>query len=165
MPRHPSLVVRDADLDGPDAAAVADLVGAYLRQTEREKAVHLAGRTRDAAAPLPSAYLAEVADPRAAYAGWSVRLAELGDGAAGVGVVRTTAEATEVKRLWADPARRGLGVGSALLDAVLERHPGTIRLSVWDWRHDAARLYESRGFREAASWDPRPRLVCMERSA
>ncbi|HEY8318534.1 MAG TPA: GNAT family N-acetyltransferase [Amnibacterium sp.] len=70
-----------------------------------------------------------------------------------------------MKRLWADPARRGLGVGSALLDTVLDRRTGTVRLSVWDWRHDAVRLYKSRGFRRVPSWDPRPRLLCMERIA
>ena len=79
-------------------------------------------------------------------------------------MVRTTADASEVKRLWADPARRGLGVGSVLLDTALRLHAGTIRLSVWDWRHDAVRLYESRGFRRVPSWDPRPRLLCLERS-
>ena len=84
--------------------------------------------------------------------------------ATGVVVVRAAA-AAEIKRLWVDPASRGLGVGSALLDAVLERHAGMVRLSVWDWRLDALRLYGSRGFREVASWDPRPRLVCMERAA
>ena len=110
MPRHPSLVVRDADLDGHDARAVADLVGAYLRQTEREKAQHGAGSSPDVDAPLPSAYLAEVSDPAAAYAGCPVHLAELGHVAAGVVVVRATPEGTEIKRLWADPARRGLGV-------------------------------------------------------
>lgn len=138
------------------------LVEAYLRQTEREKAAHLLG-TFSANDELPVSYRAEAENPDAAYAGSSVYLAELGSTALGVAVLKRTGGATEIKRLWADPGARGRGVGSALLDAVLEEHPEPVRLSVWDWRSDAMRLYVSRGFARVPSWDERPRLVCMER--
>lgn len=141
------------------------LVEAYLRQTEREKAAHLLGAPFRDIDELPADYRAEVTSPDAAYAGSSVYIAELGSLAVGVAVVKKAEGATEIKRLWTDPGARGRGVGSALIDAVLQEHPETVRLSVWDWRNDATRLYLSRGFTRVPSWDERPRLVCMERAA
>jgi GNAT superfamily N-acetyltransferase len=144
---------------------VGRLVDAYLRQTEREKAAHLYGAPLSDIDELPVNYGVEAASPEAAYAGSSVYLAELGSTAVGVAVVRKAEDATEIKRLWADPGARGRGVGSALIDAVLQEHPEPVRLSVWDWRNEAMRLYMSRGFIRIPSWDERPRLVCMERAA
>ena len=158
-------IVRRATLLGPDSAEVGHLVEAYLRQTEREKAVHGLRPPLSDSDELPTGYRAEVARPDATYAGAVVYLAELGSSAVGVAVVRSAEGATGIKRLWADPAVRGRGVGSALIDAVLEDHPEPVRLSVWDWRDDAMRLYLSRGFVRVPSWDERPRLTCMERPA
>jgi GNAT superfamily N-acetyltransferase len=158
-------LVRRAFLGGQDSAKVGRLVEAYLRQTEREKAAHLYGAPFSDIDELPASYGAEAASPEAAYAGSSVYLAELGSTAVGVAVVRKAEDATEIKRLWADPGARGRGVGSALIDAVLQEHPEPVRLSVWDWRNEAMRLYMSRGFIRIPSWDERPRLVCMERAA
>ena len=59
---------------------------------------------------------------------------------------------------------RGRGVGSALTDTAIAATAGPLRLSVWDWRSAALRLYGSRGFERVASWDERPRMVCMERA-
>ena len=156
-------IVRRAVLGSRDSADVGRLVEAYLRQTEREKAAHMLRAPFSEHDELPAGYRAEAARPDAAYAGAAAYLAELGSSAVGVAVLRTAEGATEVKRLWADPGARGLGVGSALIDAVLEEHPEPVRLSVWDWRVDAMRLYLSRGFVRVPSWDDRPRLVCMER--
>ncbi len=156
-------LVRRAILGGEDSAEVGRLVEAYLRQTEREKAAHLPGAISDTG-ELPASYRAEAENPDTAYAGCSVYLAELGSTAVGVAVLRRAEDVTEIKRLWADPGARGRGVGSALLDAVLQEHPEPLRLSVWDWRSDAMRLYVSRGFIRVPSWDERPRLVCMERA-
>ncbi|RXZ73166.1 GNAT family N-acetyltransferase [Agromyces albus] len=72
--------------------------------------------------------------------------------------------AREGRALAWHPGARGRGVGSALLDAVLQKHPEPLRLSAWDWRSDAMRLYLSRGFIRVPSWDERPRLICMERA-
>lgn len=147
-----------------DAAVVARLVEAYLRATEREKAERLDGRPLPVDAELPPHYLDEVEHPERAYADAAVHVAEIGSDVVGVVIAKPLPTGIEVKRLWVDPRARGLGVGSALLDAVLAAH-STVRLSVWEWRTDAIRLYESRGFERAASWDPRPGLVCMTRSA
>ena len=155
--------VRRAALEDGDAPVVSRLVGAYLRRTEEEKARHLDGVVRDDGAELPVAYRAEVAGPAAAYAGAVVRLAELGGVPVGVLVTAPAAGASELKRLWADPAARGRGVGSALLDAAVQETDGPLRLSVWDWRVDVLRLYESRGFVRVPSWDGRPRLVRLRR--
>lgn len=151
-------MIRAADLRGADAAAVGSLVGDYLRQTEGEKVAHgVAGASVD----LPESYRREVENPAHAYADCRVFVAELDGAAAGVVVLRPDAEGVEIKRLWASPGVRGRGVGSALLDAAIADGSGDVRLSVWDWRADVIRLYESRGFARVPSWDARPALVCM----
>lgn len=154
--------VRRARLDGPDAAAVTRLVGDYLGQTEREKARHLGG-TAHPAHGLPAVYGPELRDPAAAYAGAAVYLAEIDGEPVGVAILNRVGPLLEIKRLWADPAARGRGVGGALLDTVVAAGPGVVRLSVWDWREAAIKLYASRGFRVVESWDGRGRLLCMER--
>lgn len=159
------LTVRRAILPGPDAGHVGRLVGAYLRQTEREKAVNLPFPSAGEGAELPANYKAEEDHPESAFENALVYLAEVGAEAVGIAIARKAGVATEIKRLWADPLVRGRGIGSALFDAVLQECPGVVRLSVWDWRTQATRLYESRGFLTVPSWDPRPGLVCMERPA
>lgn len=158
--------VRPADLAGPDALAVGAAVRAYLQQTESEKSLHVRGAAPDA--PLPDRYLREVDDPAAAYAGHRVRVAQLDERIVGVVVLSPRDGGAEIKRLWAAPEVRGRGVGSALLDAALsdaaDLGAAEVRLSVWDWREGAVRLYESRGFERVPSWDDRERLVCMVRS-
>lgn len=165
LPDSTRPLVRRAILGGQDSAKVGRLVEAYLRETEREKAAHLPRAPFSDNDELPASYRAEAETPDAAYAGSSVYLAELGSTAVGVAVLKKAKGATEIKRLWADPGARGRGVGSALIDAVLQEHLEPVRLSVWDWRNDAMRLYLSRGFTLVPSWDERPRLVCMERAA
>jgi len=172
-----ALVLREADLARGDAASVAVAVGAYLRQTEQEKADHGLTDPIDPDADLPEQYRREVADPAEAYAGCRVFVAqitdiaetpetpEIADEIVGVMVLASRDDVIEVKRLWAAPAVRGRGIGSALLNAAVRAAPGGLRLSVWDWRLGAIRLYESLGFVRVASWDARERLVCMERIA
>lgn len=156
-----SVNVRPADLSGEDAVFVGAAVRAYLEQTEIEKAAeHVPG----ASGSLPERYLPEVEDPRAAYAGYAVLVAEVGGAAAGV-VVRNPGDGvSEIKRLWAAPEFRGGGVGSALLDAAIVDSAGDVRLTVWEWRAAAVGLYESRGFALVESWDPRERLLCFVRT-
>ncbi|MEE6389122.1 MULTISPECIES: GNAT family N-acetyltransferase [Microbacterium] len=144
-----------------DSAFVGAAVSTYLRQTEQEKHDVL-GDPAEPEGELPERYRPEVRDPATAYAGGRVLVAELAGAPVGVVIALPHAGYTEIKRLWADPAVRGRGVGSALLDAVLAEAEGTVRLSVWDWRDAAIRLYTSRGFRPVDAWDDRDRLLCFE---
>jgi hypothetical protein len=106
--RARSLIVRSADLDGPDNAAVGRLVEAYLTQTESEKAAHL-GEGHDAKAHgLPERYRDEVADPRRAYADSAVWVAESNGSSVGLVIVQQNEAVREIKRLWVDPGARGL---------------------------------------------------------
>lgn len=157
--------VRRADLTGVDALAVSAAVDAYLRRTEFEKAQQ-EGSEPDPDAPLPDRYRREVDDPSAAYAGCRVLVAEVDGRVVGVVVLSVQDDSAEIKRLWTVPEVRGRGVGSALLDAAVAaaiEDGAEVRLSVWDWRVGAMRLYASRGFEPVRSWDDRERLVCMVR--
>ncbi|MEV7693813.1 GNAT family N-acetyltransferase [Microbacterium sp. NPDC089189] len=168
--------VRAVDTGADDRAAVAALLAAYHARTEAEKVAH----GLQAEGPLAPAYAAEIADPAAAFAGSSVLIAERGDEALGMAVLRVppgvagmdegaaagdAAGDAEIKRLWVDPGARGAGVGSALLaDAATRARAvgaASLRLSVWDWRDDAIGLYRARGFQVAPSWESRERLVCL----
>jgi ribosomal protein S18 acetylase RimI-like enzyme len=153
--------IRSADLAGFDATVVSRLVKEYLLLTEHEKAHRLG--TPFTGSDLPQRYVEEVEDPARAYETANVLLAELDDSPVGVVVVQQVGDGLEVKRLWVDPRARGQGVGSALLGAACGAQSLPIRLTVWDWRDDAIRLYRSRGFVVVPTWDDRPRLVCMEK--
>lgn len=159
-------LIRAADLSGSDADEVGAAVRAYLQQTEREK-LQQGGVLAPDVPTLPEHYLREVEDPAAAYAGHLVLVAELADRIVGVVVLAGNDGFAEVKRLWAVPEVRGRGVGSALLDAAVRAattlRADEVRLSVWEWRERAMRLYESRGFVRVPSWDARERLVCLSR--
>ena len=160
--RARALIVRPADLDGPDNSAVSRLVEAYLTQTELEKAAHLGAAGDANTHELPERYRDEVDDPRGAYADSLVWVAESDGSLVGLVVVQQGESVREIKRLWVDPGARGLRVGSALMDAALTRRDLPIRLTVWDWRDGPVRLYRSRGFDLVESWDDRPRLLCLQ---
>ncbi|KQR38432.1 hypothetical protein ASF80_02610 [Microbacterium sp. Leaf159] len=139
------------------------LVRTYLLQTEAEKHEHGRAESPVSIAALPPRYEREVADPRDSYADCTTMVAMIERQPVGVVIIRIDGGDAEIKRLWTDPDFRGRGLGSALLDAALALTSGRVRLSVWDWRAPAIRLYESRGFERVASWDDREGLVCMMR--
>jgi len=151
--------------DGADRRAREELealLAAYHAQTEAEK-----GRPV-AVDALPERYRAEIADPRVAFADDVVLIARHGDDAAGCLVITTAADGSaEVKRLWTDPAHRGRGIASALLDEAFAEAARAgapaVRLSVWQWREDAIGLYRKLGFTVTESWEAREQLVCMTR--
>lgn len=153
--------VRAGDLSGPDAAVVSALLARYHAQTEAEKIEH--GLV--AAGPLPQRYQREIDDPASVFTGATVLLADVDGVSVGMLVAHQTSPGLEVKRLWVEPAARGDGAASALLAAAGAMADGVVRLSVWNWRADALGLYRARGFREVASWESRPQLVCLERDS
>jgi putative acetyltransferase len=145
--------------DGP-----APLLAAYHLRTEAEKGAAVADVDE-----LPERYRRETTDPGTVFADDMVLMALLGDAAVGCLVVTAPADGrSEIKRLWTDPAVRGRGVASGLLDSAFEHARengvGVLRLSVWDWRTGAVALYERFGFAVTESWDEREGLVCMERA-
>lgn len=148
------------DLDAP---GLSDLIFAYHRQTESEK-----GMPITAAAELPEPYRREVDDPRAAFRGQTVFVAMIGAVAAGCVVMTAPrGDCCEIKRLWTDPAARGRGVATRLIDAAVDRATDlgveVVRLTVWHWRAGAIDLYERLGFVRSPPWEEREGLVCLQR--
>ncbi|MFE7901039.1 GNAT family N-acetyltransferase [Streptomyces sp. NPDC057424] len=142
---------------------LAALLAAYHLRTQAEKGEPVADVDG-----LPDRYRAEISDPGTTFADDVVLMAMSGDAAVGCAVLTAPAgRRSEVKRLWTDPAFRGRGIASGLLDAALAHAAAggvsTVRLSVWTWRTRAIALYERFGFTVTESWDERDQLVCMER--
>ncbi|MBC9717529.1 GNAT family N-acetyltransferase [Streptomyces sp. TRM66268-LWL] len=166
MTDHPEVAIvrwpgATAQLEG----GLAALLAAYHLRTEAEK-----GEPVGSVDELPDRYRAEITDTRTAFTGEVVLVALVGDEAVGCVVVTSPVHgASEIKRLWTDPAFRGRGIASALIGAALadaaENGVDAVRLSVWKWRTGAISLYERLGFAVTDSWDERDRLVCMQRAA
>jgi GNAT superfamily N-acetyltransferase len=79
--------------------------------------------------------------------------------------------AAEVKRMWTDPAARGNGVGSAVLDAIVDgaRSDGysELRLETGEFLEGAMALYRKYGFEECEQWGEYvgvPLSYCMSRT-
>ncbi|WP_395245420.1 GNAT family N-acetyltransferase [Agromyces sp. MMS24-K17] len=159
-PRTAQPFVRRADLAGPDAATVGELVAAYLEQTLLEESAHTGVPIADGG--LPERYRGEVDDPARAYERATVLLGGLGETPLAMAVVWRAERYREIKRVWVDPLARGRRIGSALIRAALDGADAPTRLTVWDWREDAIRLYRRHGFVPMPSWESRPRLLCME---
>jgi putative acetyltransferase len=143
---------------------LAGLLAAYHLQTQAEK-----GEAAADVDGLPDRYRIEIEDPQAVFVDDVVLLALIGDTAVGCLVVTASVDGrSEVKRLWTDPAFRGRGIASSLVNAALahaaESGVSAVRLSVWKWRAGAIALYKGLGFRVTESWDDRDQLVCMERA-
>jgi ribosomal protein S18 acetylase RimI-like enzyme len=157
---------------GDDASGLSRLLADYHLQTEAEK-----GLAVGSAAGLPARYRAEVENPARTFArdlvliAWERASARPGTspGTPGapvqaVGCV-VLSGAAEVKRLWVDPAHRGKGLATALVQAAVraavERGFTAVRLSVWEWRTPALAVYRRLGFEIVEPWDTRPGLVCL----
>jgi GNAT superfamily N-acetyltransferase len=85
-------------------------------------------------------------------------LGEHGGRSIGVGAVRgLNSEVTEIKRMYVDPAARGLHARGAILDRLFQeahRAGATIaRLDNGEFMTDAQRLYRSRGFTERPPYE------------
>jgi GNAT superfamily N-acetyltransferase len=98
------------------------------------------------------------------------------DQAIGIGCLQRIGPGTgEIKRMYVEPARRGVGTGSAILDGLIDaaRSAGyaRIRLDSPDFMTSAHGLYRSRGFLETGPYAEseiperfRDHWVFMERS-
>lgn len=143
-----------------DGNSVSSLLGGYLTQTETEKAEH---GLVSLDAPLPERYRREMAYPAESLSGMRVLIANVDGADCGLVVVGTSASGvSEIKRFWTTPEARGRGVGSVLIGEALRDIDRPVRLSVWDWREPAIRLYRKLGFVSATPWDDRERLLCLE---
>ena len=79
----------------------------------------------------------------------------------GCGAVRTLdAEHAEIKRMWVDPAARGMGIGRGLLGALessaRELGTHTVRLDTADYLTEALPLYRSAGYQEIPAYNDNP---------
>jgi len=143
-----------------DLTSVSSLLDDYLRQTETEKAERGIVSQAD---PFPARYVQEVTHPAESFLGMRVIVASEDGEDCGIVVVGTSAAGvSEIKRFWTTLSARGRGVGSALIDEALRVADRPVRLSVWEWREPAIRLYRRRGFVSVVPWDRRDRLLCLE---
>lgn len=144
-----TIAVRRADLD-TEAEEISKLLVDYMTAALRE--LHETFGVEDSPTDVSTLRdsLEEYRDPAKA-------LFVAQDGASGalVGVagLRTLEPGVvEVKRMYVAPERRGLRVGSELLDRLLEEAgrmgARTVRLDTVRFMADAQRLYRSRGFVE-----------------
>ena len=81
--------------------------------------------------------------------------------AVGCGAVRTLdADHAEIKRMWVDPAARGLGIGRALLGALeiaaAQLGCRIVRLDTAAYLTEALPLYRSAGYVEIAAYNDNP---------
>ena len=84
---------------------------------------------------------------------------------AACGGVRTIADGVgEIKRMWVDPDRRGLGLGSRLLGHLEALSAGLghriVRLDTNDNLTEALALYRRRGYREIERYNDNPYARC-----
>jgi GNAT superfamily N-acetyltransferase len=149
---------------------LGELLRAYHRQTELEKAAHGVS-TAAGGGQLPAHYQKEIDRPSEAFANSLVFIAHRGPVPLGMVVLASVDDATkgatkEVKRLWVDPGARGCGVGAALLREAFRTaetcQAHALRLTVWNWRVSALRSYRRMGFLTVPSWEERAGLECME---
>jgi GNAT superfamily N-acetyltransferase len=150
-PLRPTIDLRETTPD--DDGAVTALMTAYLMWAHRilrdeygvDKPPTDAAQVRESLHALlrPSAM---------------ILLAEREGDAIGVGAVRgLDTDVAEIKRMYVDPGARGLHVGAAVLDRLLDesRRAGAkiVRLDTCEFMTDAQRLYRSRGFVERSPYE------------
>ncbi|GAB3917133.1 hypothetical protein GCM10011575_32490 [Microlunatus endophyticus] len=146
------MLLQTVDPDAP--AAVATVARYFAELNER-----LPGGF-DAMGPGYGSGAAELRPPNGAF------VVGLVDGQpAACGGVRTIGDGIgEIKRMWIDPQRRGLGLGSRLLAHLEALSAGLnhriVRLDTNDNLTEALRLYRRRGYREIEPYNDNPYARC-----
>ncbi|WP_051799725.1 GNAT family N-acetyltransferase [Catenuloplanes japonicus] len=148
-----SVVLRHADL-ATDSDAIAALMSDYLTWA--------VGRLREEYgledSPTDLSTIRESLPSFVPPKGLLI-VAELDGEPVGVAALRTIGPGiVEVKRMYVDPRGRGQGLGSALLDRVIDEGRDTfgakiVRLDTVRFMADAQRLYGSRGFVEREPYE------------
>ncbi|MEJ5913560.1 GNAT family N-acetyltransferase [Pseudokineococcus sp. 1T1Z-3] len=152
-------LVRRVDVDGEDGVAVDDLLAAAEREEVAQEDEHL-GPRESSTVTASDRPRSTAAFPSTLHGDAAVHLATVDDEAAGVAIASPNAE---VLRLWVVPISRRLGIGSALLDAVVAgAPPGPVRLHAWEWDASTLALARSRGFVPTPSWHRHPRRTCVQ---
>ena len=145
------LRIDDEPLDSPDARRLIDSLDAHLTT-------------------FPGRHFLELDVEEVAATAGCFLVARLDGIAVGCGAIRLFDDgaAAEVKRMWADPAVRGRGVGFAILGALEQRARllGATRLALETAAYlgPAVRMYERAGFRQCACWGAyadSPDSLCM----
>jgi GNAT superfamily N-acetyltransferase len=138
------------DSEAPDSELVGDLLERYFAELDARFPGGF-DPERTVAAPA-----AELTPPHG-----RLLVARLHQRPVGCGAVRRLdAETAEIKRMWIDPAARGLGVGRRLL-AALERAAAelgcrVVRLDTAAALTEALALYSSAGYREIDAYNENP---------
>ena len=87
-------------------------------------------------------------------------LATLEGEAVGCGVLKCHARYGEIKRMWVRGSRRGLGIGTRILDLLetlaRKRRVPLLRLETNKALEEAQTLYRSRGYREVPAFNDEP---------
>jgi putative acetyltransferase len=154
-PRASSIEVRSEPPDQPAVRELLDASDRYLALLYPAESNHL---TDVAALSAPGVHFVV-----ARTAGRAVGCGAIVDRGAGV---------FELKRMWVDPAARGLGIGGRVLD-VLEAHARSrgarvVRLETGIRQPEALALYRRRGYGYVPAfppYDPDPLSVFMEKPA
>ena len=144
--RHPELVVVARDLDHPDVAPMLGRLNAELLEATPDGGTNFFHLAAEHVEPGAGAFFVAYLDGAPTACGAYRRVEGLGDPFA----------AAEVKRMWADPARRGAKLGAAILCSVetAARADGyrELRLETGEYLTAAVGLYRAFGFEPCPQW-------------
>ena len=142
-------------LDHPDVRPLLDRLDAELTSTEPEGGICFIHIDHDDVAPGNGAFFIAYVDGVPSACGAYRRIDE---------------RSAEVKRMWADPARRGEGLGAAILttivDAAVAEGYAELRLETGEHLTAAVALYRRFGFEQCDPWGEyvdAPLSYCMSK--
>jgi GNAT superfamily N-acetyltransferase len=137
----------------PATAADQPFLQALFASTRQRELAYLPGSDADKQLFLKSQFAAQTASYRSAFPRASLQIIEVAEVAAGRWYVDRCCAPMHVIDISLLPEYRGRGIGSALLQGLLDeagRSGAAVSLTV-DMSNPAARLYERLGFRTVSS--------------